>query len=228
MIHLRGFKLLIGLLVVAFGAAGARACDVDEKGFEPIFNGENLDGWVVEGWAPGGPDAYPKRQEKDRIWRVEDGMLVCKGGTYGFLRYDKMVADFILRLEYRLSPGCNSGVGFRAGAFRQEDKLVAPSRGGYEMQILADHDKKPNKRSSGSLYRYLAPRQNATRPPGEWNQLEIECRGPRIRITLNGKLIQDVDQTEHESIRDKPLSGYISLQDHRCYIEYRRIRLKEL
>ena len=230
MTEFRCLVLLVLPLLATLGAVGsARACDEREKGFDPIFNGENLDGWVVEGWAPGGPDAYPERQERDQIWHVKDGMLVCKGGTYGFLRYNKKkVADFILRLEYRLSPGCNSGVGFRAGPFRREDKLIAPSRGGYEMQILADHGKKPSKHSSGSLYRYLAPSENATRPPGEWNQLEIECRGPRIRITLNGKLVQDVDQTEHESIREKPLSGYISLQDHRCFIEYRNIRLKEL
>jgi len=225
---LRCFITTVVSVHVMLATGLAMATEKDEKRFEPIFNGENLDGWVVEGWAPGGPDAYPKRQEKDQIWYAKEGMLVCKGGTYGFLRYDKKLSDFILRLEYRLSPDCNSGVGLRAGPFRQGDKLVAPSRGGYEMQILADHGKKPGKGSSGSLYRYLAPSENATRPSGEWNQLEIECRGPRIRITLNGKLIQDVDQTKHKSLREKPLSGYISLQDHRCFIEYRNIRLKEL
>jgi hypothetical protein len=225
---LRCFTTTVVSVHVMLATGLAMASEKDEKGFEPIFNGKNLDGWVVEGWAPGGPDAYPKRQEKDQIWHAKEGMLVCKGGTYGFLRYDKKLSDFSLRLEYRLSPDCNSGVGFRAGPFRQGDKTVAPSRGGYEMQILADHGKKPGKGSSGSLYRYLAPSENATRPPGEWNQLEIECRGPRIRITLNGKLIQDVDQTKHDNLREKPLSGYISLQDHRCFIEYRNIRLKEL
>ena len=110
-------------LLVVLGAVGlAMASEENEKDFEPIFNGENLDGWVVEGWAPGGPDAYPKLQEKDQIWHVKDGMLVCKGGTYGFLRYDKKLDDFILRLEYRLSPDCNSGVGFRAGPFRPLSK----------------------------------------------------------------------------------------------------------
>jgi len=222
--------ILCAMALVAMFAActPAIACD-EEKDFEQLFNGKNLDGWMVEGWAPGGPDAYPKRQEKDQIWYVKDGMLICKGGTYGFLRYDKKkFADFVLRLEYRLSPGCNSGVGFRAGVFRQEGKTVAPSRGGYEMQILADHGKKPNKRSSGSLYRYMAPKENATRPAGKWNQLEIKCEGPRIKITLNGKVIQDVDQSEHEQMREKPLSGYISLQDHGRFIEYHNIRAKEL
>jgi len=75
---------------------------------------------------------------------------------------------------------------------------------------------------------YFAPKVNATKPAGEWNQVEITCRGPRIRITLGGQLIQDVDQSQHDATREKPLSGYISVQDHGHRIEFRNIRLKEL
>lgn len=44
---------------------------------------------------------------------------------------------------------------------------------------------------------------------------------------FNGTLIQDVDQTEDENMRDKPHPRYISLQDHRYFVEYRNIRLTE-
>ncbi len=102
-----------------------------------------------------------------------------------------------------------------------------PSYSGCEIQLLDDADKEPSKTSTASLYRYVAPTANSVKPAGQWNTIDIECAGPKIRITLNGKLIQDVDQTQVEEIKGKPLQGFVSLQNHGKLIEFRNLKLKK-
>lgn len=200
------------------GAQDAPGCDA----MQPIFNGRDLDGWVVEGTA-----RYKDGEQEKPVWSVEEGMIICAGKGFGFLRYDQPLENFAVRLEYRMSKGCNSGIGIRTVKFTGPAR-TRPSYAGYEIQILDDAGRPPQKHSSGSLYRYLAPTTNETKAAPEWNTIEIECRGPRIKVTLNGRLIHDVDQSTIESIKDKPLSGYFCLQNHGKRIEFRDIRLKKL
>ena len=195
---------------------------VADDGFVDIFNGRDLTGWVVDG------RKTVNEGDKERpIWTVEDAIIVCEGRGGGFLRYDKKLTDSVIHVEFRMCKGCNSGLGIRGVVFTGS-RNTRPSIAGYEMQIRDDAGKQPGKHSSGSLYRYVAPKTNATKPAGEWNVVEIECRGPKIRINLNGQTIHDLDQTTIEEIKNKPLSGYFSLQDHGKRIEYRNVRLKEL
>ena len=66
-----------------------------EAGFRPLFNGRDLSGW--EGDTKG--------------YIVEQGELVCKpgGNLYTIESFD----DFILRFEFKLTPGANNGLGIR-------------------------------------------------------------------------------------------------------------------
>jgi hypothetical protein len=132
-----------------------------------------------------------------------------------------------LHVEYRLTKGCNSGIGIRHAKYTGRAE-TRPSYSGYEIQLLDDGGREPNKGSSASLYRYVAPKSLPVKKPGEWNTIEIECRGPKIKITLNGELIQDVDQSTIEEIKAKPLCGYVSVQNHGKTIDFRNIRLKDL
>jgi hypothetical protein len=79
-----------------------------------------------------------------------------------------------------------------------------------------------------SLYRYVAPTKNAVRPAGEWNQVELTCVGPHIKVVLNGETVQNIDQREIKLIKDKPLCGYFLLQNHGSPVKFRNVRLKEL
>jgi hypothetical protein len=136
-----------------------------------------------------------------------------------------------LRIEFQLGKKadgepCNAGIGLRTGAFdRRRSRATRPSLRGYELQLLDDAGSPATTHSSGSLYRYVAPRENATRPAGEWNDLEVTVVGPRIRVVLNGRLIQDVDQETIPQIRTKPLSGFFSLQNHGGPARFRNIRV---
>ena len=207
---------LIGLFF--YGAMAGAADD----GFVEIFDGKSLEGWVVEGTKDLQADG-----KKAPVWSVDDGMIHCAGKGFGFLRYDKPLKDFVLRLEYKVNKGGNSGIGIRTVAFAGKAD-TRPSKAGYEIQVLDDAGKSPSKSSSGSLYRYVAPAVNATKPSPEWNTIEIECRGPKIRITLNGQVLHDIDQTTVAEIKNKPLEGYICVQNHGSKAWFRNVKLKEV
>jgi hypothetical protein len=203
-------------------AADSPTSKKDDGYIEP-FNGKDFDGWVIEG-----NKTYKVGDEEKPVWSVEDGMIrIARHKGFGFLRYDEELADFELKLEYRQQTKSNSGIGIRYDKFTGTAKS-RPSFAGYEIQLLDDGAKDPNEHSTGSLYRYVAPTKSAAKPAGEWNELSITCRGPKIKIVLNGQVIQDVDQSKVPEIAKKPLKGHISLQNHGGGADFRAIKLKKL
>lgn len=222
-----GPRTLFGLafsILLAVAHPGRAA----EEGFEDLFDGRTLDGWVAESHADSEihPDGRP-------VWSVRDGEIVCDGLGFGFLRHARTpFDDFTLRLEFRLGAKpdgapCNSGLGLRTGVFdRRRSRATRPSIRGYELQLIDDSRALPDTHSCGALYRYLAPRENALRPTGEWNDLEVSMIGTRIRVVMNGRLLHDVDQEDHAAIRSKPLSGFLSLQNHGGPARFRAIRVR--
>ena len=214
--------------MLLLGLPGARAQGTAEEGFEPIFDGHSLDGWVIESHADSEvhPDGRP-------VWSVKDGEIDCDGLGFGFLRYAREpFADVTLRIEFQLGKKadgepCNAGIGVRTGAFdRRRSRATRPSLRGYELQLLDDAGSPPSTHSSGSLYRYVAPLENAIRPAGEWNDLEVSLVGPRIRVVMNGRSIQEVDQESIPQIRTKPLSGFFSIQNHGGPARFRNLRVR--
>ncbi len=220
----------LSLLVLTF----ALAAPAGAEEYRDLFNGRDLDGWVVDGPS--------MDKEKKPIWSVKDGMIIASGKAFGFLRFDKQeFGDFAFRVEYRLTPRANSGLGIRTGKFdAKKDELTRPSYASYEIQLLDDAGKAASKGSSGSLYRYLAPSANPVKPAGEWNTIEVECVGSRIKVTLNGQKIVDVDQTTIPDLnekekpvgapapKDKPLKGYVCLQSHSSPVEFRKVQIREI
>ena len=219
MLTLRWLCLLLGM---AFFVPLARAAD--ER--EPLFNGKDLSGWVAE------PPEYKDKATGKMMpmWAVRDGLLVTPGKAFGFLRYDKrQFADFVLHVEYRIAPKGNSGIGIRTVPFDpKKSTQTRPSYAAYEIQLLDDAGKKPDKHSSGSLYRYVAPTANPVKPSPEWNTVEVQCTGPRIQVAINGQKVLDVDQSKVKDIQDKPLKGYVCLQSHSHQVEFRNTWIKEL
>lgn len=220
---LKQIHFLVALLLIfpVFQAGAAWAGSPKQA----LFASGDLSGWVEEQH-----QFFQAKHPHTSTWSVKDGVVRCDGtlGNCGFLRYQRKLTDFTLWLEYRMSKKCNSGVCLRTRVpYNGRPDETLPSHTGFEVQILDDAGQPASKTSSGSFYGLLAPRVNAARPAGEWNQLEITCQGPHIRVTLNGQVVQDVDQTKVEAIRDRPQSGFLSLQNHGHRIEFRNFRLKE-
>ncbi len=195
-----------------------------EQGYELLFDGESLKGWAVT--------------ERPEGWTVENGLLICKGITTGYLFTLKKYENFILELEYRAAPKANSGIFFRWS------DLTDPVHTGLEMQIWDTYDHKEMvKNSSGALYDLVAPSVNAVKPAGEWNTARVKCDGSLIELTLNGIVVveADIDQwdtpgknpdgTDNKfkyAWKDMPRLGHIGLQDHQGYVEFKNIKIKQL
>jgi Domain of Unknown Function (DUF1080) len=220
-----GRLVAVSLTLIVVGSG--RAADTD--GWTELFNGKDLSGWVIDG-----PTEFKDKADGNKpkpLWTVQDGVIRATGAAFGFLRYDREFADFILHVEYRLvkERGANSGIGIRTKKYETKDPTASrPSFYSYEVQLLDDADAKPGKGSTGSLYRYVAPTKAAHRPAPEWNTVEIECQGPKIRVNFNGTDTLVFDQSADEKLKSKPLSGHVCLQSHSKQVEFRNVRIKPL
>ncbi len=213
--------ILLMTFAALVGAASALAAEPAEEGFTQLFDGKSLNGWI------GAKDAY----------RVEDGKIVCVEGTSGNLLTEKEYADFVFRFEFRLTPGANNGLGIRCPA-REKGNLHLD---GIELQIL---DNTAEKYASlqpyqyhGSVYGIHPAKREGLKPIGEWNEQEVLVQGRRIKVTLNGHTIVDVDLDEatkngtldgqaHPGLERK--SGHLGFLGHGDRVEFRNLRIKEL
>jgi hypothetical protein len=181
------------------------------EGWISLFDGRSLDGWTTlrSDWAS---------------WAVEDGAITCRGSRLGaWLRTRRRFSSFVLRLEYRISERGNSGVFVRAPLDGRA------SRFGLEIQIMGRHvEPLDDQMTTGAIYASLAPREDASRPPGQWNDLEVICRGPALIVRVNGHVVQDVDLDADDVLRDRLREGVIGLQDHGDRVWFRNIRIREL
>ena len=148
---------------------------------------------------------------------------------------EKEYSYFILRFEFKLTPGANNGLGIRTPL------MGDPAYVTIELQILdntADiyKDLKPYQ-YHGSLYGVVPAKRGFLRPVGEWNIEEVTARGRQITVKLNGEIILDVDidQAIKEGTmdgRDHPglmrEIGHIGFLGHGSVIEFRSIWIKEL
>lgn len=192
-----------------------------------LFNGHDLTGWTIEG-----PREYSDGDQVKPLWAVRDGSIVCHGKAYGFLRYSEQeFGDFALHVEYKMSPRANSGIGIRTIPYDPaRSETTRPSFAAFEVQLMDDADQpQPDAHSSGALYNYLAPIvSNAVRPAPQWNAVDVECGGPRVKVTINGCRVLECDTTRDDRLKDKPRRGYVSLQSHTSIVEFRSVRIREL
>ena len=206
------------LLVLAAAAGLLSAAD---KGFIPLFNGKDLTGWTLFSKSGSG-------------YRVENGAIVCPEDGGGNLLTDKEYSDFVLRLDFKLSPGGNNGVGLRAPLAGD----IAYS--GMEIKILdQEHEKYKGRlqpwQHTGSIYNVVAAKGDALKPVGEWNRYEITAKGPKITIVLNGKTLVDADLStvkDPEVLKKHPgiqrTSGRVGFLGHNTRVEFRNIQIREL
>ncbi len=178
-------------------------------GFVPLFNGHNLDGWTTlrPDWS---------------TWSVEDGAIKCSGADGQWLRSRRRFASFVLRFEFKIVKNGNSGI------FVWSPLEARSSRFGMEMQIMGVKKDKPGDNTTGAIYDVLPPKEVPDLKIEDWNTAEITCRGSKVRVTLNGRIIQDFDANEVPKLKGRLRRGVIGLQDHASPVWFRKIRIKEL
>ncbi len=182
-----------------------------KEGFQALFNGRDLSNWWLFGDNPNGFHVT----ECGEIEWVEPGAEA--------LMSSKRYGDFILRLEYKLLPGYNSGIFLRAPRGARQSRI------GMEFQLQGDHGlTPPTDDCTGAIYKVVPPLVVASKPGAQWNQLEIALNGPRMRATLNGVLVQDINLDDYDELKYRLRRGFIGLQDHQNYVAFRNVRIKEL
>jgi hypothetical protein len=204
------YTKLWAAMTVLTAISSARA---DEAGFVPLFNGRDL-----AGWSGAAADASTS-------WKVEDGLIVCTGHEGTWLRSEREYSDFNLQFEYKLLPGGNSGIYLRVDA----DGAHRDDGTGLEVQILDDAAERyqgiePGQ-YCGSVYKIAPAREHVSRPAGEWNSMEINCRGTAYRVTHNGVVVVDTSAEQHPELARRRQHGYLGLQNHREEVWFRNLRI---
>ena len=169
-----------------------------------LFNGKDVAGWL------------PMVPGKALGWSVQNGILTNSDDANNLVS-EKEFWNFKLHAEYRLVPGSNSGIGLR---------------GRYEIQIDDDHGRPSTVQGHGALYSRIAPKVNASKPPGEWQTLDITLVGRDVTVVLNGQtlidkgLIEGLTAMAHDPHEDKP--GPISVQGDHRKVEIRKLMVTPL
>lgn len=180
-----------------------------EEGFIALANGRNFDGW----WFPNEENSFVVNERGEYEFVKPGGKVFLTRN-----RYD----NFILRLDYKIEDGGNSGIFLRAPRDCRQSKI------GMEFQIHGNPGAPVGDDMVGAIYKVVPPRVNASKPPLEWNSVEIKLDGGWIRATLNGEVIHDFDMDTVEILRYRLKGGFIGLQDHNDYVAFRNVRIKEL
>lgn len=195
------------VIVIFVGLFGGTAHAKDE--YVTLFNGKDLTGWSAVGTS--------------NAFVVKDGSIYCTGaGPYpSWLRTEKEYENFILRFEYQTQGWYEGGVLFHAPLDGPASKL------GFKLHLRHD-SKEYGSRSPGAIYDAAAPLSIANLPSGKWNQCEVECDWPRLRVKLNGTLIHNIDMDTNKAFKYRLRKGYIGIQNIGCRAYFRNIQIKSL
>ncbi len=212
-------------------------------------NGWSLlwDGKTTNGWTGAFIDHFP-----DKGWEINDGVLTVleSGGKQesggGDIITKKKYSAFDLQVDFRLTPGANSGIKYFVD-------LSYPSHGsaiGLEYQLLDDARHPDAKkgvdgnRTLASLYD-LIPAHKEPRfvhPIGEWNRARIVAYPDNhVEHWLNGRKVLEYERGSDIFkvlvARSKyakwdgfglQKEGYLLLQDHGNQVSFRSIKIKVL
>lgn len=214
--------------------AGENELTESEKrgGWKLLFDGKTTDGW--------------RNYKKDKIsegWKVQDGALVRADKGAGDIVTADEYGSFELSIEYKITEAGNSGI-----MFHVSEDGGAPWHSGPEIQVQ-DNVKGHDPQKAGWLYQLYEPKPgfmektqpDATRPAGEWNQMQIRITPVQSEINMNG--VRYVTFTKGNKDWDdrvakskfakmekfgKNTKGHICLQDHNDVVAYRNIKIREL
>ena len=197
-------------------------------GWRLLFDGKTLSAW--RGY---------KADTISKTWQIVDGVLTKSRPADDIVTRDQF-GDFDFVFDWKVSPGGNAGVFYRA---TEEYEKIYWSATEYQLLDDAGHRDGQNPlTSAGSNYGlYPAPR-GAVKPANEWNTSRIVARGPRVEHWLNGVKTAEYEygsadwtaKVQASKFKDWPnygkaTRGVIGIQgDHGGVLALRNIKIREL
>ncbi|HEV3006520.1 MAG TPA: family 16 glycoside hydrolase [Pirellulales bacterium] len=217
--------MLIGGLRSAFAAAD------EAEGFTPMFNGQDLAGWVNVNCAPG-------------TFFVKGEEVITNGNPTGFLRTARQYENFILELDWM---HVNTSEVGNSGLFVWGDALPAvgtPYTRGIEVQVLVNLEYKDPKTgaitatSQGDVFSIWGakctpdrphplgwerclPSENRAKGGGEWNHYKVVANDGTIKLAVNGTEVSGVSNCS-------PRKGYLALESEGAECHFRNVKIQEL
>jgi len=226
------FSRCLLLLVILAGSVAAAADNQlseaeKQQGWILLFNGKTLDGWVTS-------------ENKPSQRPVEEASINPHKSGHYMMIHERKWENFVLRLDFKISKGCNSGIFFRTSSLQPR---AGKDVGFNGIEIAIDDTTTAGYHDTGAIYDLVKPGENAMKAAGQWNQLKLFCNRNRISVSINGKRVSrmDMDQFSEPNKRPDgsdhkfdvvykthPRLGYIGLQDHGADCWYKNIKLKVL
>lgn len=196
-----------------------------------LFNGKDLNGWHLD---------VPEMDTNSRAitpFIIRNGMLVSLGEPQGHLITDAAYKNFRLKVEYRFAavPG-NCGVLVFASTPRALYKMFPQS---IEVQMMHENagdfwcivediavpemEKRRGPKidwgiTEGKKRRIVNLTDSSEKSVGEWNSMMIECVGNKIKVWVNGTLV-------NYGFNCTASQGNIALQAEGSEVEFRKVEL---
>jgi hypothetical protein len=191
------------------------SCSREQEAFTPLFNGQDLTGWVNVNGAPS-------------TWHVRDSMIVCSGIPSGVLRTTRHYENFVLELEWRhMKPGGNAGlfvysdpIPVRGQPFTRAVEAQVMDGNHGDVFAIQGATMVPDRPHPEGWMRSL-PTEARSRPAGEWNHYRLESRDGTVTLAVNGKIVSG-------GSRSIPRKGYIALESEGSEVHFRKLRIREL
>lgn len=203
---------------------------------------KGLDKIVSEDNEHGEPVKWVNVNTKNNTWNLrDDGTLVCSGDPIGVVRSEKQYENFILHIEWKhMEAGGNSGIFVWSNASPGENRLP----NGVEVQMLDLEWVKLHKQDGvlppiayvhGEVFGVGGvttvpdnPRgtrsksiENRVKGKGEWNTYDVVCVDGVIKLSVNGKFVNGIQQSSQKK-------GYLSLESEGAEIHFRNLSIIEL
>lgn len=186
--------------------------DKSEEGWIRLFNGENLDGWIIK------ISGHKLNKNYNNTFRVKDGVLKVSydnykkfNGEFGHIFYKTPFSQYILRLEYRFigeqTPG-GPGWGFRNSGIMlhcQNPESMSTNQNfplSIELQLLGgngvDERSTANVCTPGThlvmenklVTKHCTNSKSKTYHGDQWVNVEVEVRGnTKITHIVNGEVV---------------------------------------